>query len=225
MQIKNEALRKRHEEIEADKRAALGQVQSARCRKEECKLFSNLHKRKSSQPTVVGGVSNARMCQLKQRVKEKKHDAHPEVSESTFLSDIKLQPASNPNPLTNDSGQCHQKEEKFVMSKRNYDLHNDPMRIGKLDGREGRSSHRCVRNYGGVDFNNTLLRMDERRQRCADERTPYPKSNREFEMVMNGRERINHSEWVKEREQFDMERATRYLLAGPRPWDLDKIDN
>ncbi|XP_014672498.1 PREDICTED: coiled-coil domain-containing protein 9-like isoform X3 [Priapulus caudatus] len=179
MQIKNEALRKRHEEIEADKRAALGQVQSARCRKEECKLFSNLHKRKSSQPTVVGGVSNARMCQLKQRVK----------------------------------------------SKRNYDLHNDPMRIGKLDGREGRSSHRCVRNYGGVDFNNTLLRMDERRQRCADERTPYPKSNREFEMVMNGRERINHSEWVKEREQFDMERATRYLLAGPRPWDLDKIDN
>ncbi|XP_014672497.1 PREDICTED: uncharacterized protein LOC106812977 isoform X2 [Priapulus caudatus] len=205
MQIKNEALRKRHEEIEADKRAALGQVQSARCRKEECKLFSNLHKRKSSQPTVVGGVSNARMCQLKQRVK--------------------LQPASNPNPLTNDSGQCHQKEEKFVMSKRNYDLHNDPMRIGKLDGREGRSSHRCVRNYGGVDFNNTLLRMDERRQRCADERTPYPKSNREFEMVMNGRERINHSEWVKEREQFDMERATRYLLAGPRPWDLDKIDN
>ncbi|CAF96129.1 unnamed protein product, partial [Tetraodon nigroviridis] len=101
---------------------------------------------------------------------------------------------------------------------------DDPRRSGPapdIDRKEG--SRRHVRNWGGLDFDNVKTGAD-----LEKDRRPGPKGSVDMTMSMTGRERAEYLRWKKEREQIDEERLARHRNATGqwrREWDAQKTDN
>uniref|UniRef100_A0A3Q4HKK1 Coiled-coil domain containing 9 n=1 Tax=Neolamprologus brichardi TaxID=32507 RepID=A0A3Q4HKK1_NEOBR len=105
---------------------------------------------------------------------------------------------------------------------------DDPRRSGPApdtDRKEG--SRRHVRNWGGLDFDNVKT-GSELEKEWTQSRRPGPKGSMDMTMSMTGRERAEYLRWKKEREQIDEERLARHRNATGqwrREWDAQKTDN
>uniref|UniRef100_A0A8C6LC40 Coiled-coil domain containing 9 n=1 Tax=Nothobranchius furzeri TaxID=105023 RepID=A0A8C6LC40_NOTFU len=99
---------------------------------------------------------------------------------------------------------------------------DDPRRSGPapdMDRKEG--SRRHIRNWGGLDF-------DKVKTGAELEREPDAKGSVDMTMSMTGRERAEYLRWKKEREQIDEERLARHRNATGqwrREWDAQKTEN
>uniref|UniRef100_A0A3Q4HUF0 Coiled-coil domain containing 9 n=1 Tax=Neolamprologus brichardi TaxID=32507 RepID=A0A3Q4HUF0_NEOBR len=99
---------------------------------------------------------------------------------------------------------------------------DDPRRSGPApdtDRKEG--SRRHVRNWGGLDFDNVKTGSE-----LEKDRRPGPKGSMDMTMSMTGRERAEYLRWKKEREQIDEERLARHRNATGqwrREWDKKDI--
>uniref|UniRef100_A0A3Q4HGK0 Coiled-coil domain containing 9 n=1 Tax=Neolamprologus brichardi TaxID=32507 RepID=A0A3Q4HGK0_NEOBR len=104
---------------------------------------------------------------------------------------------------------------------------DDPRRSGPApdtDRKEG--SRRHVRNWGGLDFDNVKTGSELEKEWTS--RRPGPKGSMDMTMSMTGRERAEYLRWKKEREQIDEERLARHRNATGqwrREWDAQKTDN
>uniref|UniRef100_A0A3B4Z8Y9 Coiled-coil domain containing 9 n=1 Tax=Stegastes partitus TaxID=144197 RepID=A0A3B4Z8Y9_9TELE len=104
---------------------------------------------------------------------------------------------------------------------------DDPRRSGPapdIDRKEG--SRRHVRNWGGLDFDNVKTGAELEKEWTS--RRPGPKGSVDMTMSMTGRERAEYLRWKKEREQIDEERLARHRNATGqwrREWDAQKTDS
>uniref|UniRef100_A0A8B9L7R2 Coiled-coil domain containing 9 n=1 Tax=Astyanax mexicanus TaxID=7994 RepID=A0A8B9L7R2_ASTMX len=95
---------------------------------------------------------------------------------------------------------------------------DDPRRSGPIpdiDRKEG--SRRHVRNWGGLDFDNVKTGAE-----VEKDRRPGGKGSMDMTLSMTGRERAEYLRWKKEREQIDEERLARHRNATGqwrREWD------
>uniref|UniRef100_A0A8B9S5S2 Coiled-coil domain containing 9 n=1 Tax=Apteryx owenii TaxID=8824 RepID=A0A8B9S5S2_APTOW len=102
---------------------------------------------------------------------------------------------------------------------------DDPRRSGPFqdaDRKEG--SRRHIRNWGGADFDKVKTGMEREKGRRSG-----PKAGGTLDMTlsMTGRERAEYVRWKKEREQIDQERLARHRKPTGqwrREWDAEKTD-
>uniref|UniRef100_A0A8B9L5Q5 Coiled-coil domain containing 9 n=1 Tax=Astyanax mexicanus TaxID=7994 RepID=A0A8B9L5Q5_ASTMX len=103
---------------------------------------------------------------------------------------------------------------------------DDPRRSGPIpdiDRKEG--SRRHVRNWGGLDFDNVKTGAEVEKEWTS--RRPGGKGSMDMTLSMTGRERAEYLRWKKEREQIDEERLARHRNATGqwrREWDAQKTE-
>uniref|UniRef100_A0A663FGW3 Coiled-coil domain containing 9 n=1 Tax=Aquila chrysaetos chrysaetos TaxID=223781 RepID=A0A663FGW3_AQUCH len=102
---------------------------------------------------------------------------------------------------------------------------DDPCRSGPFqdaDRKEG--SRRHVRNWGGTDFHKVKAGMEREKTWQG----PVPGGPLDMTLSMTGRERAEYIRWKKEREQIDQERLARHRKPTGqwrREWDAEKSDS
>ncbi|MGH0173494.1 UNVERIFIED_CONTAM: hypothetical protein FKN15_065580 [Acipenser sinensis] len=95
--------------------------------------------------------------------------------------------------------------------------------VPDADRKEG--SRRHVRNWGGVDFERVKTGGPEWDKEWQGRRAGVPKGP--VDMTMTGRERSEYERWKQEREQIDQDRLARHRNATGqwrREWDAQKTD-
>ncbi|XP_035535529.1 coiled-coil domain-containing protein 9, partial [Morone saxatilis] len=89
---------------------------------------------------------------------------------------------------------------------------DDPRRSGPApDIDRKEGSRRHVRNWGGLDFDNVKTGAELEKEWTS--RRPGQKGSMDMTMSMTGRERAEYLRWKKEREQIDEERLARHRNA------------
>ncbi|XP_046545889.1 coiled-coil domain-containing protein 9-like isoform X2 [Haliotis rubra] len=202
---KNDALRKRHEEIEADKRVAAknnpNKDVNSYTREASSSGSSSPQKESKSLPgedrrgprPKSGGRGKP---QVGGKSKEKKPQGPPPDPSYNFLADRRRE-----GPAKESNG------ETPVEKVRKPDTRRHP------------------KNYGGQDFNNVKTQMRTTKERQERPKSGPPRTKMELAMAMTGKERKQYLEWKAERDRVDQERMDRQKSTSGewrRAWDADK---
>ncbi|KAK7505552.1 hypothetical protein BaRGS_00003297, partial [Batillaria attramentaria] len=92
-------------------------------------------------------------------------------------------------------------------------------------GGRGKDLRRHPRNFGGQDFNNVKSQMKAVKEKERDRRSFPPKNRMEMSLMLTGSERFQYEEWKAERQKVDQERMDRQKTASGewrRAWDQEK---
>ncbi|XP_043554277.1 coiled-coil domain-containing protein 9-like isoform X1 [Chiloscyllium plagiosum] len=108
---------------------------------------------------------------------------------------------------------------------------DDRRRSGPLpEGDKRVGSRRNVRNWGGPDFEMVKSGIEKKRweKGCPEGGLPAQKGTVDMTLLMTGRERAEYVRWKKEREQIDQERLARHKNSKgewKRAWDANKTED
>ncbi|XP_029454390.1 coiled-coil domain-containing protein 9B-like isoform X3 [Rhinatrema bivittatum] len=203
---KNEALIKRYQEIEEDKRNA---------EQEGMAVTSRKQKQDSLTITITKAPNEKRIVSEKYVNSCLSGPGFPEEDEEidnmlTLQMGKRMQLA-----ITMDNGK------RIVSEKWNSECLPSPKEIPALTAEDvdklftfGRGRRMQI----AISMNNKAKESEKLRQKSTDDLT----------LTTTGRERLNYIQWKKEREQIDLERLARHKNSKGewrRPWDAEKTGN
>ncbi|KAK2184316.1 hypothetical protein NP493_270g01030 [Ridgeia piscesae] len=114
-----------------------------------------------------------------------------------------------------------------------YRFLSDPYREGPLSRDPQKPPdqgfRRHPRNFGGdTDFEAIPSKVKQEKEKQSRQQARAPRSERDAELQMTGRERRKYSEWKSERQKIDQDRINRHRRKDTgewrREWDTNKQD-
>ncbi|XP_014673925.1 PREDICTED: uncharacterized protein LOC106814147 isoform X2 [Priapulus caudatus] len=220
IRLKNENLKKRHEEIERDKQNA----------EQLSKLAPHRHSDevRVSPPKQSAGIGRGRrLAERSKQAKELKSRQH-EPKRREYERDRSPQQRDAQPPRHNHRYAPDTDDTGAPPPDPSFNFLADPGRHGGFRKHGGptrqEGSRRHISNWGGTNFGNVkqnINRMKEREDYKSGR--DGPKSKRELELSMTGRERQEYESWKAERDRVDLERLNRHERSGKREWDKEKV--
>ncbi|XP_078089729.1 uncharacterized protein LOC144507030 isoform X16 [Mustelus asterias] len=241
---KNEALMKRYQEIEEDKKRAELEGMAVTTRKNRPENLTITitkapnEKRVVSEKRVFGGTSSLRGCEADagQRFSvgrgQRLRKFVVEDSKAKEWEERRKQNIEKMNEEMEKIAEYERSQQEGKVDKnpvRNF--LDDRRRSGPLpDGDKQVVSRRNVRNWGGPDFEMVKSGMEKKRSEKGWQEggLPAQKGTVDMTLLMTGRERAEYVRWKKEREQIDQERLARHKNSKgewKRAWDANKSED
>ncbi|XP_059505325.1 coiled-coil domain-containing protein 9-like isoform X4 [Stegostoma tigrinum] len=241
---KNEALMKRYQEIEEDKKKAEMEGMAVTTRKNRPENLTITitkapnEKRVVSEKRMFGGSSILRGCESDagQRFSvgrgQRLRKFVVEESKAKEWEERRKQNIEKMNEEMEKIAEYERSQMEGKVDKnpvRNF--LDDRRRSGPLpEGDKRVGSRRNVRNWGGSDFEMVKSGIEKKRweKGCPEGGLPTQKGTVDMTLLMTGRERAEYVRWKKEREQIDQERLARHKNSKgewKRAWDANKTED
>uniref|UniRef100_UPI00398E58CB golgin subfamily A member 6-like protein 22 isoform X2 n=1 Tax=Pristiophorus japonicus TaxID=55135 RepID=UPI00398E58CB len=241
---KNEALMKRYQEIEEDKKRAELEGMAVTTRKNRPENLTITitkapnEKRVVSEKRVFGGASSLKGCEADagQRFSvgrgQRLRKFVVEESKAKEWEERRKQNIEKMNEEMEKIAEYERSQQEGKVDKnpvRNF--LDDRRRSGPLpEGDKRVGSRRNVRNWGGPDFQMVKSGIEKKRweKGWQEGGMPAQKGTVDMTLLMTGRERAEYVRWKKEREQIDQERLARHKNSKgewKRAWDANKTED